>query len=967
MQKSPFFMLLLVIPILLFFSGCISKIDKWDRLDSNVTFNMSDYLVAEQPLNTPTPCTCMVCTKDNPSSLSYVWYKINPFKEKLIETDLYQSKCHFVECNASIYSATLGAYDEKRGVWGKCSVTSETSGGKTVSEEKACAPRFFMIGQGASSGEFSLAQRYCSGRLTMPVIWTTYDEKDKPAGPNPSTLVCHLSKSQMPIVVYHSLDKAPDGKYMASKEYSGMVASFHNLTSDPTIEGPIMVTTEAQADPYYTDADGNKMLNITLLQNVGKQLGIIRAKCPDCLSVLALKPTFINDSSPAKNDFPDLCAIDYFLPYQSTLPASKIQADPYNCSPKYPPGSSYATRPAVLGTYADKIDIVGVAFIANNKKNMTTCSPASDVDRHLAYSEFILKNYRTPSVWYAVGMSAGPTLSEGCSFSETQIAQEYDHLIKTTAGFVQGGIIGIAPYKFLDSPSSLPLDCISMRKILTSSQDLSGLKDGDTITSNDPSDTTKALKAYKVLVSTNEGTYFRDEGGRTYLAYPLSSGAYIVNESGCQFGFRAPDGTLRRQEAYMWFSSCQYYSTNKGFVFTSGLKSIDGISKGDIISSADSRFSASVYSILSESSSEIIFLGTDNVRYAAVQDGPSQVDIYDMPSQNYTQQPIIFSSNGVQTNQCNAFESGSGSKLFYRSSTSNAMPSDAALMEPPLNADLQKQISQMQCGACMFESPMPKAFCEISASNTAFPKDACTQYPQMDDVFLLKSEDPVFMRSIAIGESGLGYSDSSACAIGAKSGSSCGRGDKSRSVILASPYLPYCSVSDLKSSLDSKGIDDSSTFACGLGVMQCIDAPGYVSDFTKDCGGSSYNPFNPYNSACCGSNAFNSAFKGARTIILQLRDANDDISGEISDSEIDWYAAWLAMDRFYLGMTVPISEIEQYSAQSDGSFVKYTISLYEKYKKNGWSPYYGTSVIIRYNNGILKCTSGCPQQTCSPT
>ncbi|MFA5108325.1 MAG: hypothetical protein WC492_02205 [Candidatus Micrarchaeia archaeon] len=955
------YQLLLLICVFLLF-GCISKIDDWDRLDSKVTFNMYEYLSgSEKPLEGPTPCTCMVCTKDNPSTISYVWYKINPFKEKLIETDLYKSQCNFVECNATTYSATLGTYDEKKGVWGKCTITTDING-KSTTVEKACAPRFFMIGQGASSGEFSLAQRYCSGRLTMPVIWTTYDEKEKPSGPNPATLVCHLSKSQMPIVIYHSLDKAPDGKYMASKEYSGIISSFHNLSSDPTIEGPIMATTEAMADPYYLDASGNKMLNISLLQKIGKQLEIIRSNCPDCLSVLALKPTFADD------DFPDLCAVDYFLPYSSTLPKDKILYDPYNCTPKYPSGSSYATRPAALGTYADKIDIVGVAFIANNKKNMTnSCTPASDVDRHLAYSEFVLKNYLTPTVWYAVGMSAGPTLSEGCSFSQTQIAQEYDALIKKSAGFVQAGVIGVAPYKFLDSPSALPLECNSMRKVLTTSQDLSSLSDGDTITS---ADAKKTLKAYKVFFSSDIGTYFRDESGRTYLSYRTMQNTYEINETGCQFGFRSPDGALRAQEAFMWFSSCQYYFTNKGFLFTSDLKSLDEISEDDTISSSDSRFNANVYSILSRNSSSVTFLGTDNIRYLALQDGPNQVDIYDMPYENYTQQPIIFSANGVQTYQCNAFEAGSGSKLFYRSQTAKTMPSDASLMEPPLDVNLQKQVSQMQCGACMFDTPMPKEFCALEITRTVFTKDACTDYPQIDDVFLLKNSDPVAMRSLAIGESGLGADiDSSmppACAISRRpDGANCGGGDKSPSVLTSSQYLPYCPSNKITNWINSRGIDGKSVYACALGLMQCTEAPGASDSYTRDCGGSSYNPFNPYNSACCGANKFNEYYALAKTKLESLRQSNPDIAAEITSEKFDWYAAVLAAHAYSRGPGSEKSKngafgypfmdkLRSYQAGST-TFAQHILNTYDSY---------GFAFAIRYNNGILECASGCPHQSC---
>ncbi|MFH1306770.1 MAG: hypothetical protein ABIH83_03925, partial [Candidatus Micrarchaeota archaeon] len=936
---------------LLFSLGCISNIDDEDKLNSTIDFNVDEYInKIEGPLPGDTPCSCMVCTQEDISVAERALFKLNPFDSKLIENALVGSECTFLPCNKTVYEDTIKYFDEKKGVWGDC---------KIEGEDYSCAPRFFMIGQGTSSAEFSLAQRYSQGRLTMPVIWA-YPKKEgeAPTFPKPKTLMCHLAKNQMPIVVWYS-----NGKKINHPSYSNMLSSFNKPNDD--IDGPIMVTTEALIDPYNYDDKGNPTFNMQLMQKIESQINTIKTQCPKCLVVLAFKPTF-NSSG-----LPDMCPIDYFLSYKTLI--DPPPEDPFDCKPLYPSSSDYNSRPSASAftSYGDKIDLIGIGFIANNNNEMKSCNPMTDITRHLAYSRQILKSYRTPSVWYAIGMSAGPTLTNGCSFTENDVSDANNYLMRHIDGFVASGVIGYAPYKFLDSFSSLPLPCTSQKTLfITSSSSLDIIKNDQTISSSNPPDISLHIK--KLLYSSENQKYF-ETSNHTYLAY-LDEGFVTINETGCQFGFRKADGQLKNSSTFYWFSNTQFYYTNRGPLFTasSDTPSLDSISERDIIDSRDDpdNIYINVSIIVDDDEEEKQFLspnGPGYKRFCAIQDD-DEVDIYDMPLIDDTQQPLIFSSNGRGIT-CPLFPA---IKMRTRSSYSNSPTVAQYGLSPPKDEDVLEEIAKLQCGACMFDTPMPIEFCE--ATQASFDGDACYQYPQMDDAFLQEELDPIFMRSLAQSESTLGTPgdieasgpDAPACKIAPLSpvGTCWDRGDKPNNVLTASPSS-YCTFDDITEVLADRGIDGTSVFACGLGVMQCLDAPGHVSAFTRDCGGAAYNPFDPYHSACCGSHAFNSAYNSALPIIRNLRSSNSYISEQIQEDEIEWFAAWLALDRSYLGMKMPISEMESYDPQTDGdNFVIFVRNYYQEQHDNGKdgafpSPNYGTHIITRYNDGIEECNTGC--------
>ncbi|MCL6089056.1 MAG: hypothetical protein M1530_02725, partial [Candidatus Marsarchaeota archaeon] len=304
---------LILLSLFLLSSGCLVRVEPSDRLSAepgSVVYNFSRYtnpsLYSE--LAGPTPCSCMVCSKEKPSWTKYVLNVLLP--GRWLEFSLTNSTCQFVSCNASIAAGLFEGYAVSGSQ--NCNITNPLSG---QAEAKVCEPRFFMLGQGASAGEYAAAQTYCSGQLKMPVLWAVPNSTTGKLDRNLSsiTLACYLERDQMPLVVWYS-----QGRYINTADYSAFAASFSRPSASPQLTGPVMLTTEALLDPYQRESPSNSnpsssasssapLLNFSALDATGAQLRAIKSGCPACLSVLALKPVFNSSGQP------DLCALDYLL------------------------------------------------------------------------------------------------------------------------------------------------------------------------------------------------------------------------------------------------------------------------------------------------------------------------------------------------------------------------------------------------------------------------------------------------------------------------------------------------------------------------------------------------------------------------------------------------------------------------------------------------------------------------------
>ncbi|MFH0927543.1 MAG: hypothetical protein V1822_03100 [Candidatus Micrarchaeota archaeon] len=956
-MKNRVFAIASIIFLLALF-GCISKIDGRDMLNSTIDFDLSTFMNAQGQIGGDTPCTCLICTREEKSP----WLRLFGLSDNTNDT-LANAQCTFAKCNASTYQQTLADSDTKKGDWSLCNF---------LGQNKICSPRFFMIGSGTSSAEFSLAQQYCAGELAMPVIWASPQDNAPPAIPNPQTLMCHLAKSQMPVVVWYS-----KGKYINDPSYSAMLKSFNNKSANPQISGPIVVTTEALADPYYISSSGKKELNFTLLEQVKTQIETIKRDCPDCLAALALKPTF-NSSG-----LPDFCPLDYYFAYRpqeySVLEGGE---DPLGCQEKYPSTSAYVSRPAT-GDFGTKIDLLGIGFNSNENENLTTCSPQKSIAQHLLYSKQALSNFYIPSVWYSVAISEGPTLTKSCTFSQDTVSKAYYDLMRGTSGFVASGVIGFAPYKLIDSPLGGPLECKAQKQLANPQiNSLDEITPGSTMAL----ESGQTIQVSQIDMKNSTHALFENSSGSTFLASAQSPSLITLSQLGCQYGVLNSAAQPKNSSQFSWFSSCQYYFTDRGPLFRTKLTNLKQVLPGDYIYSNDGIFSLFVEQINSTSDDEVIFFASSNQivgRFSAKMDGGT-VAISDMPLVPSGQQALMFSANGAGA-QCTAFES---SKMYFRSPPAQARPEGSSGVEAPKDKDALDKIAASQCGNCLSFTPMPNIFCglksQISAGSISFPKDACTQYPEMDAAFLQASIDPVLMRAIAVGESGLGrirpgqsepdiYGNyASACQISPapKTNTACGPEIKPEK--LADYESQYCAAGLLRSK--AQAIDDAGMRTCAFGTFQCIKPPS-----------PSYNPFEPKDSAECGAEEFQTKAGRYDDVLSQLRsdysknpgiDAFNPQQGGMSPAQFEWYAAWIAAYR-YSGMgVVTVSLLENYSpdpnVQND-NVVKYLTRYLEDYcanlkKTNPNSlcyPEYGTAFILRYNEGINTCQNGCIYNPCT--
>jgi|GEM_PF-4141616 len=966
MQKHKvYFLILLFLIIFIFlFSGCV-KVDQKDRLDTTNYFDNPDAWKKQPDYQ----CTCMLCYKNSDAKS---WFErvfatlLDKIGLKDIASEsLTYTKCGFFDCTASGYVELLDLKNQqqkqKDEVWKFCKI-NDKNGEKTY----PCVPRFFMLGFGPTGGDYFLAQRFCEGRLNLPIRFISPINQgskiDIPA-PSISWLSCSNLKSQIPLLIYRSLDKFPSGQEIDSDNFKKFVSNLQNLqgkTKDEEYYGPVFVTTEALADPYYIDSNGNKKLNITLLEKINKQLKIIKDNCQSCITVLALKPTFNETGDP------DLCPLDYFL----DLPVSVKGFSSVSCQNYYPSYKEFKARQDQKQK-ENYVDVIGVGFIANeyNQSNITSCTPSFVVEQHVIFSKKAVYTFQKPVIWYLVGMSEGPTKQEDCEFTAQDVAIAYKNLIDSMDSFRNNGIIGIGFYQFMNSYFNLPMPCTAQKTIGTANIPIKDIENGKAITDQ--------ILVNRVMEKNKTMAYFEAQDGFYYLAYSTPSGEVILNKTGCQFGFKNPDNTWHNNaSAYFLFSNCQYYFTNKGVLFYTSTSPSD-VRESTSIESENKDSNVFVAKIDSKNSNEVKFYDNLGASYLLRTEGNLNVLYQTIPKfLSGATLPLIFSKNTKNKLSCTIFSTGGGEKLYSKKSVyfDDINHAFATGVQEPTDPEVQKTIAALQCGNCLAFTPIPKEICEIHLpTGSGFEKIGCDRYPQMDIQFLANEMDPIFMRAVASIESGLDRRkdetgpDSPACAmskVDCANINNCGPKTFTYLKNKAADSDPYCSDSNMMSkidNLDQCGTDSNGqpvTNVCAMGVMQCINTK-YAA-----CGGENYNPFNPYDSACCGANKMKAYLKEAIDRIKDLRNNSQDIREEISEDEIIWYAAMLAGYSYNRGPGHYEKTKEcllKYNKGSGKTFASYfVLDCYKSDNRPDSENYYGLTLVRRYNTALQVCNAGCP-------
>jgi hypothetical protein len=723
-----------------------------------------------------------------------------------------------------------------------------------------------------------------------------------------------------------------NGKNIDPSYFSKLAANYSQPNIDPPVDGPVVITTQALLDPHKPAADPTKpnvrLLDKDALDLVVRQVQAINNSCPSCLRAIALKPTFDPDTG-----LPEMCALDYLL--NATPTDSDHLAN--NCYAKFG-YSNHAAYDAVRGALADDrsqlypvkpVTLIGVGFMANEDPAVPSCSVQGELGKYLSYSRMALNLYYKPSVWYAVGIAVGPTATPGCTFSEPMVASGYASILAGIPGFSASGVIGVAPYRFLDSPALSPLACIvpaaprftathitrngANQPLTLPSIQPEAILSSDADQTSNPSPNGNPLPIQSITVRSitlSNDTLVTFIGGddRAHLAR-MESGQPHIYDASCDYGFRDMTGQLRDQSSFAWFSACKFYYTN------------------------DAHF-------------EPNFVTTDPVY-----------------TEKSTQQPLMFSTNARGGVCSPPFNAG---KMLTR-----ANPPLEKVVSSSVPAE-QQRIASLQCGACLSEVAMPKNFC--TGANYNVPHDACTDYAQIDDAALLKEVDPVLLRAISVGEgSHLGTEpeiNGPACSMGPSNSRDCGNDNKDYNS-LATPYCTGAFLAD-----KAKKIIDNGQHICGLGLAQCIRNPS-----------ANYNPFNPYESAQCSADEFLNAsgtpprYNSGRYLgrLKFLQNALKSTSGSdtfnpqkggIAPNELEWYAAWMGAQAYH-GETIQEIWLTGYVQRSpDDTLVKYVLDQLTEYCNNVHAskpkaecvPTYGLRALKLYNAGIQECGNGCPHQ-----
>jgi len=332
--------------------------------------------------------------------------------------------------------------------------------------------------------------------------------------------------------------------------------------------------------------------------------------------------------------------------------------------------------------------------------------------------------------------------------------------------------------------------------------------------------------------------------------------------------------------------------------------------------------------------------------------------------QYYTQEGVpsyvSYSTNGLG-NRCSYADNY---KMFTR------LISEAGDAYEPPDLNLQEAEVKIGCDSCIsYNTSLPGNF----GSRISVDEDFCTQYPLLDAVPDRFDVSPLLMRAIFAQESSfdacsISYvpPDTTACNnIGLTAenlaqyatDAGCPPPSSQMCVKINRPHAgdpsgdcTACGSSEATSTLCKP---------CAFGIAQCIELPGReyaagaLPPVLSQCGGENYNPFNPQESACCGSTKMYEFIKVARGIIsnhAQLRTAADR----------EWYEAYLALMSYHGGSARTISNVTYYygGGSADDScyqshkdtLIAYLFSCVDGYPKE---------VLGKYQGFVNACNTDC--------
>ncbi|GEM_PF-983954 len=155
---------------------------------------------------------------------------------------------------------------------------------------------------------------------------------------------------------------------------------------------------------------------------------------------------------------------------------------------------------------------------------------------------------------------------------------------------------------------------------------------------------------------------------------------------------------------------------------------------------------------------------------------------------------------------------------------------------------------------------------------------------------------------------------------------------------------------------------------CAFGVAQCIELPGEVNEFTRDCGGTSYYPFDPSMSVCCGINKLREALDRAEVFVANNWAELSKCTDGLDDKERGWTVYYLASNAYYgagQGLQKGVLNTFVYerdkNSDCDGeqNYIEYLKKTYPP-NKDGPNNEYGAQIMSRFLDAVEVCDSDCP-------
>ncbi len=293
---------------------------------------------------------------------------------------------------------------------------------------------YFRLGQGPSFADFGDANGYCNTRLGMAVQWLAGSKTMPYPLPSASRAVCLLDKGVMPVYVLYSdgenIDATQTLQIANVLGTGGQDVATGRLTIKPV--GPVVVTTEMNYDVSQAEA-------------VKAQIEAINTGCRNDRSTNPPKIYCQVALAPKLGDYDALNAV--------------MVDDPAACNLK--PTDPASCKPSAI---SKQVDLIAYGIDSRYLDFSGSCDPTSAWNAAVEFSEYALhREGGKPSIIPYVLFDAGGTDASGtCPWDESSLINGYSAFIATYSQVLpQAGVIGVAPYSFTSTASSLgnPLAC----------------------------------------------------------------------------------------------------------------------------------------------------------------------------------------------------------------------------------------------------------------------------------------------------------------------------------------------------------------------------------------------------------------------------------------------------------------------------------------------------------------------------